>query len=279
MSTTDPTKLTPDLIPHKSDSSEIFFDAISQKIEAKTHAETRRNLQLMLSEMRYQMNRTAITLGTKGEQEAFLARLETLLTNPGEYTPTQIQENLHTIITEEFAKGITRARALNLSLGIDIVKSKDVEFNYPMVDVNTTLVPMDLHLTFDPTNSVSEALNRLFQQYRGRFNAIVLLNSNKSPRGIITLKTLQSFDTTTLLANVTLDIGGDFGTVNTPKAVLEERMNMLGVNIYPIVDRDTNTIIGILTHENVTITDTRYYTATLQAQIGESQLLNEIKQA
>ena len=276
MSSINPKQTISDTVMPRYESSEVFFDTISQKIESKTHADTRLSLQVMLREMRYQMERTAIVLGTKGEQEAFLIRLESMLTNPGEYTQTQIRENLHAIITEEFARGITRARALNLSLGIDLVRPADIEFNFPMVDANTTLVPMDLHLIFDPTHSVADVLSRLFQQYRGRFNAIILLNSNKSPRGVITLKTLQSFAPETTLTNIPVDIKGDFGTVYTPKATLEERMNELGVNIYPIVDSEMNTVIGIMTHENITITDTRYYTATLQAQIGELQLKNEI---
>lgn len=139
----------------ESKSTELFFDAILRKIEAKTHAEARRDLTLMIKEMEYQTKRTEIILGTKGEQDEFLARLESLLINPGALGTVQLKENLHAIITEEFSKGITRARALNLSLGVDLMRpGKDVNFNYPMVDVNTTLVPIDLHLTFDPNHTV-----------------------------------------------------------------------------------------------------------------------------
>ena len=81
-----------------------FFDAISTRIEQRTHAETRLNLQKMLSEMRYQVARTAIVLGTKGEQEDFLARIETFLTNPGELTPTRLQENFQAMIAEKLSE-------------------------------------------------------------------------------------------------------------------------------------------------------------------------------
>jgi hypothetical protein len=257
--------------------TDIFFDAIAKKIETRTHAEARRDLMRMLVDMRYQTSRAEIILGTKGEQEVFLARLEELLINPGIYTSQQMGENVQALISEELAKGITRARTLNLSLGVDLLKPKDIEFNFPMVDVNTTLVPIDLHLTFDPNHTIEDALHRLFGQYRGRFNAIILLNSDKSPRGLITLSTLQSFDPSTQLADVPLDTVDEFGTVDTPKDMLEQRMHEIGVNIYPIVDRETRGVIGILTHENITLTDTRYYTATLQAQVGESLLKQEIE--
>lgn len=144
---------------------------------------------------------------------------------------------------------------------------RDVEFNFPMVDVNTTLVPIDLHLTFDPTNTVGQALSRLSQQYRGRFNAVILLNPDKTPRGLITIETLRESDPESFLGEAPLKLAQDFGTVDTPKATIEERMLASGVNIFPIVDRDTGVLIGILTHESVVFKESRFYTATLQAQI------------
>ncbi len=112
--------------------------------------------------------------------------------NPGEYSATQIKENLQAIIAEEFSKAITRAKMLNLSLGVDLLKPSDVAFNFPMVDVNTTLVPMELHLAFFPGDSVQLAYGRLRGQYASRgFNAIILLDTDKKFKGIITLDTLQ----------------------------------------------------------------------------------------
>jgi hypothetical protein len=81
---------------------------------------------------------------------------------------------------------------LNLSLGVDLLKPSDVAFNFPMVDVNTTLVPMELHLAFFPGDSVKLAYGRLRGQYASRgFNAIILLDTDKKFKGIITLDTLQ----------------------------------------------------------------------------------------
>ena len=81
---------------------------------------------------------------------------------------------------------------LNLSLGVDLLKPSDVEFNFPMVDVNTTLVPMELHLAFFPGDTVQLAYGRLRGQYASRgFNAIILLDTDKKFKGIITIDTLQ----------------------------------------------------------------------------------------
>lgn len=112
--------------------------------------------------------------------------------NPGEYTAVQIKENLQAIISEEFTKAITRAKMLNLSLGVDLLKPSDVAFNFPMVDVNTTLVPIELHLAFFPGDTVQLAYGRLRGQYASRgFNAIILLDTDKKFKGIITIHSLQ----------------------------------------------------------------------------------------
>ena len=259
--------------------TERFFSAILKKVESKTHAEARRDISLMIKEMEYQAKRTEIILGTKGEQDEFFSRLESLLINPGAFDTAQLKENIHAIIEEEFSKGITRAKSLNLSLGVDLMRpGKDVAFNFPMVDINTTLVPIDLHLSFDPTHTVGQALNRLSQQYRWRFNAIVLLNSDKTPRGLISTETLQSYSPDTFLGELPLLLSENFGTLDTPKTEIEERMFAAGVNIFPIIDREKNTLIGIFTHESVVIKETRFYTATLQAQVGEYQLRGEVQE-
>lgn len=149
----------------ESKPTERFFNSVLKKVEESairtgTRTESKELIR-MIMDMQYQADRTAIILGTKGEQQEFLERIESLLVNPGEYNAVQIKENLQAIITEEFTKGITRAKILNLSLGIDLMKPSDVAFNFPMVDVNTTLVPMELHLAFFPGDTVQFAYNRL----------------------------------------------------------------------------------------------------------------------
>lgn len=49
------------------------------------------------------------------------------------------------------------------------------------------------------------------------------------------------------------------------------------VNIWAIKDTKSDAVIGILTHEKVTISEVRIYTAQLDAQIKESLLKNEIQ--
>lgn len=50
----------------------------------------------------------------------------------------------------------------------------------------------------------------------------------------------------------------------------------LGVNIYPIVDKNL-LLIGILTHEKIAFTDVRFYTAQLSTQVSESLLKQEVE--
>ncbi len=54
-------------------------------------------------------------------------------------------------------------------------------------------------------------------------------------------------------------------------------MNTAGVNIFPIVDEKTGHLNAILTREIISLEETRYYTAQLDTQIKESQLLAEVQ--
>lgn len=270
---------------HEPKPTERFFSSVKKKVEEATiRTGTRtesKELIRMITDMQYQAERTAIILGTKGEQQEFLDRIESLLVNPGEYDAKQLKQNLQAIIAEELTKGITRARMLNLSLGVDLVKPSDVEFNYPMVDVNTTLVPMELHLAFYPDDTVQTALNRLQGQYASRgFNGVILLKTDKTYQGMITIASLRSSlesNPELKLGEIPLDIADRYGTLQTPKADIESTMLELGVNIFPIVETENLALIGILTHENISMTDVRYYTQTLKTQIGESLLKKEIE--
>lgn len=270
---------------HEPKPTERFFSNVMKKVEEATirtgMRKDTKELRHMIAEMQFQAERTAIILGTKGEQQEFLDRIESLFVNPGEYDAGLLKQNLQAIISEELTKGITRARMLNLSLGVDLIKPSDVAFNFPMVDVNTTLVPMELHLAFYPDDTVQMALNRLQGQYANRgFNAVILLETDKTFRGIITIASLRSSLETNpemRLGDIPLDITNHYGTLQTPKADIESTMLELGVNIFPIVDAENRALIGILTHENISMTDVRYYTQTLKTQIGESLLKKEIE--
>ncbi len=84
---------------------------------------------------------------------------------------------------------MTRARLRATVYDLARPSSKDIGFNFPLVD-DTTLVPLDLHLAFDPTNTVAEALSRLTSQYRGRFDSIILRDTDGTPQGLIRLSSL-----------------------------------------------------------------------------------------
>ncbi len=51
------------------------------------------------------------------------------------------------------------------------------------------------------------------------------------------------------------------------------------VNIWAIKDTKSDAVIGILTHENITISEVRISTAQLDAQVKESLLKSEINKS
>ena len=49
------------------------------------------------------------------------------------------------------------------------------------------------------------------------------------------------------------------------------------VNIFPITDTKTEALIGYITHETITLQETRVYLPKLQAEIREQSLKEEIQ--
>ena len=290
-------------------SSEALFNVISEKVESifnyreitdgestpidniwqeiidipKTKFEvlgdTRRDVQLLLAELKYKAWRTEILLGTKQEQAIFLSKIETCLLEPWIlYQKDFLKSKFETIISDELANGITRARNLNSVLGIGWIQKiwEDVIFNYPAIDRNSTLIPMDIHLAFEQRHTVREALERLDKQYRNRFNAIILIDFNRIPLGIIEAKELKKHPEGTLLKEVLICYNGPFWTLNTPSKEIQEIMHEQGVNIFPIIDSKTEVSIGYTTHETITLQETRVYLPSLQAEIRKQNLKDEI---
>lgn len=71
----------------------------------------------------------------------------------------------------------------------------------------------------------------------------------------------------TKLSEVPLLTTGPFPKIDTPRKEVENFMTKLGVNLMAVIDSKTGALNGILTHEAVTLNETRYYTARLDTEI------------
>jgi hypothetical protein len=163
-------------IPAPAESTEQFYAAIEARIPEHVSAVARLEIQTLLLDMRRQSERAKIIHWTREEQQAFYGRLEELFRNPGEYTPNYLAESVRALVTEKLANEMSLTKRHNI-LDVDMYRvPKDVAFNFPILD-KTTIVGLELHLAFSPENSVDEALTRLTRQYRAKYNAIILLDS------------------------------------------------------------------------------------------------------
>jgi hypothetical protein len=174
--------------------AEKLFDRVLNKVEAAIRTQTREDmieLRHALIQREYDLKRMEIILGTEAEQNLFLERINELITNPGQYDIQYMSERLAGVVDEEFAKGRTRLERLRYSLGLDTL-SRDADPNYGMVDQNTTLIPIELHLAFLEGDSAQSAYSRLRGQYANRgFDAIFIIDKDHILQGMIKLDSLK----------------------------------------------------------------------------------------
>ncbi len=168
MSATPETLLNTPILETPSSSS-TFFNAVRARVDQvfdkhikpaekssdnqatrDTRADTRLELKRLITDLKYRTERTAIILGTKGEQEVFMADIDALFASPESFAPPGLTKKLEILIEREVTKGVTRARRMGLSGAVNILTpdSADVRFNNPLLEGRTAIVPIDLHLSF-----------------------------------------------------------------------------------------------------------------------------------
>jgi hypothetical protein len=96
--------------------------------------------------------------------------------------------------------------------------------------------------------------------------------------GLIHLSELQKHGPDEKLADLPLHHVGPFPTIDTPREDVEKLMMELGVNLIPVIDSKTNLLNGVLTHEAVTLSETRYYTTRLNTEIKIDHLHHQVEE-
>ncbi len=153
--------------------------------------------------------------------------------------------------------------------------SKDVAFNFPLIDSSDgIIIPSDLHLVFSEKDTVSHALNRLYGQYRKKFNAVIIRNSSGWVRGFIRSDLLEKSEGSELLWNLQIETLPMI-TLETPQGEAEDCMMKLGINILPVVDKKSEALVGIIAKETIIKKETRFYTTQLSTNIRLKALHTE----
>lgn len=61
-----------------------------------------------------------------------------------------------------------------------------------LVNIDTTIVPLDLHLTVNESESIIDAEKKL-NRYRGKYNALILVDTNDRPIGVVRSDMLSEY--------------------------------------------------------------------------------------
>lgn len=168
-------------VPAPVESVDQFYDGIEARIPAHVSALARLELQTLLLQMRKDSERAKIVHWTQEEKLSFNSKLEELFRNPGEFTSRYIAESVRALVTEKIANEISLAKRLDmLNVDTKFVSGKDAAYNNMQILENATVIGLELHLAFSPNDTVADALSRLENQYRGKYNVIILLDTQRS---------------------------------------------------------------------------------------------------
>lgn len=117
-------------------------------------------------------------------------------------------------------------------------------------------------MTVNQTESIIDAKKK-FERYQRKYNALVLVDDENRPIGIITYNTLQEHEE---IGNKTLEkiriIPDIFGYYTTSSDDVMKKMQEHEINIFPIIDSNTHILIGILTSQSLGKKELQYYSTT-----------------
>lgn len=261
----------PETFEDRQVDNEGFFQVMEEKLpEILSSAEVRERTRLDLKELIMSMKKREIIKGvtewTAVEQKSFFEKVQSEIINSGVLFSTQVREKIQEIIEQEIWREINDD-GLKYSLHDgdgnvliqDMGNSREFLRTSFLVNIETTIVPLDLHLTVNETESVEGAENKL-NRYRGKYNALVLVDTDNRPMGVVRSDMLAKYREAgnTKLSGIQY-IPQVFGYYKTSSQDAKNIMQEHSINILPIIDKDTNILIGILTNDTLVRKDMQYY--------------------
>ncbi|MFA6090869.1 MAG: CBS domain-containing protein [Candidatus Gracilibacteria bacterium] len=257
-----------------------FFDAMEEGFsktlsEPEIYGQTRLALHELLAQMKTQTFIHGVTEWTANEQKVFFEQVQTEIKkthreikNAGILALTNMREKIQTLIKDEIWREINDAgRKYNLQDGngnVMIANIRDyqqfLEKSF-LTDNETRIIPLDLRLTIGQTETVKDAREKL-KKYGGKYNALILVDEGNHPIGIIKADVLEKYKKT---ENLTLEkveyISNKeiYGYYTTSTQDAKNIMQKYDINILPIIDTNTETLIGILTSSSLVRKGVQYY--------------------
>lgn len=126
----------------------------------------------------------------------------------------------------------------------------------------TSIVPFDLSLTISENESIQDAKKKL-NKYHGKYNALILVDLENRPKGIIKASSLEHGEGKNMLTikdipRISEEVVGNYKTSSEDIAT---QMLEYDINIFPIVDTKTEILIGIVTSKSILQKELRYHSA------------------
>lgn len=255
--------------------NDAFFKVMEEELPSlipdatEIHKQARKEIWMLLAEMKKQTFIRGITEWTALEQKNFFENVRSEVINTGIIMSARIKEKIQTLIEDEIWREINDdGRKYNLQDGNGNVLISNMWEYQQFLDTSflttkeTGIIPLDLGLTVNQTESIIDAKKK-FERYQRKYNALVLVDDENRPIGIITYNTLQEHEE---IGNKTLEkiriIPDIFGYYTTSSDDVMKKMQEHEINIFPIIDSNTHILIGILTSQSLGKKELQYYSTT-----------------
>lgn len=149
-----------------------------------------------------------VTEWTASEQKSFFEKVQSEVMDVGVMASVRIREKIQLLIEDEIWREINddgkkyriqdgRGNTVISNMG-ECQQFLDTSF---LIAKETSVIPLDLRLTISKSETTIDAKKKL-ERYQGKYNALVLVDNDNRPIGIVTYDTLKKYEA---VGNLTLE--------------------------------------------------------------------------
>ena len=232
-------------------------------------------LKWLFVQMKKQKFIRGVTEWTALEQEKFFKKIQSEVVDFWMAASVWIKEKIQFLIENEIWREINddgKKYSLQDGDGNTMIpnigeyqKFLDTSF---LLTKETSITPMDLRLTVGHTETIADAKKKL-DRYNGKYNALVLIDNDNRPIGIVKYDMLKKHES---MGSLTLEkiifIPDLFWYYTTSSNSTKETMQQFWINILPIIDSKTGILIGILTDTTIARHELQYYSTTSLTELS-----------
>lgn len=264
--------------------NEGFFQTIEERLP--TIISTRLELKELLASMKNKKIIRGVTDWTAEEQRNFFQKVREEIVGTGILFSSKVREKIQEIIEQEIWREIND-EGMKFYLqdgGGNVIipnmnNSQEFLQTSFLTNTETTIIPLDLHLTVNETETIEDAQKKL-NRYWWKYNALILINPSNRPLGIVRSDALtkhkeQGNDTLSSIPYIP-DVSGYY---MTSSAQAKESMQQYDINILPIIDTNTGILIGILTGYSLERKGLQYYSTVSLTELSLEYLKSGTKPA